>query len=86
MDSLTNEQRELVTSAARNANATRALIQFTREMGLAGDEALAALATAITVIIEANLPAAERLSAMNALLAPTITEWAGSSPAGVVIQ
>ena len=86
MDTRTNEQRELGAIAERNTAATRALILCAKGLGLNGEQTLAAFVTAMTTIIEVNVPAAERLLAMNALLAPTITEWAGSPAAGSRIQ
>lgn len=87
MNTLTPEQiAEFVAEAARIKTAARAQIEISKELGLDAKQALAALTSAFTAIIAQNWPAAERLGIMNEMLGETITEWAGSPPAGVTVQ
>lgn len=87
-DTLTDEQREMVTREARNIAYAKALLQVVKPLN--GVEALSALATALTTVIGAGCKPTERLNVLNALLGVTITEWAaeaaGAQAAGATLQ
>lgn len=70
---LSDEMREMIVGAARNAAISVELLKALQSIDRM--DAAAALVTALTAIIASTYAPAHRLAILNELLGPTIREW-----------